>query len=60
MLSALLTGVVLWGSIYLLPELTLSWSGTALSSLAVGISDWFYHRWLARNGIIDPLPYIEI
>ncbi len=53
--SAVMTGLLLWVSVYLLSGLTPSWSGTILGSMAIGISDWFYHRWLIRNGIINGL-----
>ena len=53
--SAVMTGLILWVSVYLLPGLTPSWSGTILSSMMVGISDWYYHRWLIRNGMINGL-----
>jgi prepilin signal peptidase PulO-like enzyme (type II secretory pathway) len=53
--SALMTGLILWASVYLLPGLTPSWSGSLLGSMAIGISDWYYHRWLIRNGIINGL-----
>jgi len=60
MFSTLLAGLIIWGSIYLLPGLTISWSGIVFSSLTIGISDWFYHRWLIRNGIIQLFPYDPI
>ncbi len=53
--SAAMTGLILWASVYLPPGLTPSWSGAILGSMAIGISDWYYHRWLIRNGIINGL-----
>ena len=54
-LNAFLTGLIIWASLYVLPNLTLSWLGIMISSLAVGINEWFFHRWLFRNGNILPV-----
>ncbi|NLC07731.1 MAG: DUF2512 family protein [Syntrophomonadaceae bacterium] len=51
-LNSLLTSLIIWASLYVLPDLTLSWFGILISSLAVGINEWFFHRWLLRNGIV--------
>jgi hypothetical protein len=51
-LNTFLASLIIWASLYVLPDFTLSWFGILISSLAVGINEWFFHRWLLRNGIV--------
>lgn len=56
-LNTLIAGLVIWGSIIVIPETTLSWTGIIISIFLIGVNEWFFHHWLVRNDIV--FPFIE-